>query len=404
MSIFFKPLDQVDESDLEALIENKVAEKRDVEYKRELPGKTDSDKKEFLADVSSLANDIGGHIIYGMEEKDSMPINLCGLDVSNLDETKLGLEQSALQGITPRISGLRIHTVQLRNQKTAIIIYVPQSFAAPHMVTYRNSSRFHSRNGGSPGKHQMDYNQIRDAFVMSQSLIDRIRSFRQERLDLINSGQTPIPITSLHNLRARLVLHIIPLSAFSLKRPYDLGKIEALYFRPLYEERSSTFSSRYNFDGRVLFGRQVDLVTEYIQFFRNGILEVVDANSCVSAPNNQCFIHSDYEKRIISKLPTYIKQQIQLGVDLPLTVMFSFLNVSNYAIAYNDGWGRILQAQYPIERQNLLLPEILIDNIDNNEQITHGFHVLMKPVFDMVWNAVNLPRSMNYDEKGNFKV
>lgn len=47
------PFDEISESHLLALIENGYSERRTVEYKRDLPGGKDDDKKEFLADVSS---------------------------------------------------------------------------------------------------------------------------------------------------------------------------------------------------------------------------------------------------------------------------------------------------------------------------------------------------------------
>ena len=57
------PVDQINESHLCALIENAVAERRTVEYKRELPERHDEAKKEFLADVSPFANANGGDLV-----------------------------------------------------------------------------------------------------------------------------------------------------------------------------------------------------------------------------------------------------------------------------------------------------------------------------------------------------
>lgn len=51
-----KNLSEVVEDDLRSLISNGVNEGRMIEYKRELPGNSDGDKKESLADVSSFAN------------------------------------------------------------------------------------------------------------------------------------------------------------------------------------------------------------------------------------------------------------------------------------------------------------------------------------------------------------
>ncbi|MEH2303471.1 MAG: RNA-binding domain-containing protein, partial [Nostoc sp.] len=64
-----KQFDLIDKIDIDALIYNGVAEKRTLEYKEKLPGNSDDDKKEFLADISSFANASGGDIIYGIQEQ-----------------------------------------------------------------------------------------------------------------------------------------------------------------------------------------------------------------------------------------------------------------------------------------------------------------------------------------------
>ena len=59
-----KPIDQIEEDDLQRLIG--TAESRQLEFKASL-GKSDEDVKEFLKDVSAMANATGGDI-YGVVE------------------------------------------------------------------------------------------------------------------------------------------------------------------------------------------------------------------------------------------------------------------------------------------------------------------------------------------------
>lgn len=63
MSVEDKPLDDVTEADLDALVVAGSPERRVRDYKAALPGGTDSERKEFLFDVSSFANAAGGHLI-----------------------------------------------------------------------------------------------------------------------------------------------------------------------------------------------------------------------------------------------------------------------------------------------------------------------------------------------------
>ena len=61
-----KRIEDIRERDLQELIDNNVLEGKTIEYKRELPGTSDTNKKEFLADVTSFANTSGGDLIYGV--------------------------------------------------------------------------------------------------------------------------------------------------------------------------------------------------------------------------------------------------------------------------------------------------------------------------------------------------
>ena len=61
-------LNQIDESAIEALKTNTVSESKTLEYKSQLPGGTDAEKKEFLADISAFANTREGDLVFGVEE------------------------------------------------------------------------------------------------------------------------------------------------------------------------------------------------------------------------------------------------------------------------------------------------------------------------------------------------
>lgn len=69
MTLFGKHLDSITEADLQALVDNEVAEDKLTEYKQELPGGGDSQRKEFLYDVTAFANASGGDLIFGVKEQ-----------------------------------------------------------------------------------------------------------------------------------------------------------------------------------------------------------------------------------------------------------------------------------------------------------------------------------------------
>jgi len=69
-----KAINTITEADLQRLVDEGRREDVQLEFKQALPGNSDEGKKEFLKDVTAMANSSGGDIIYGVRE-----------DRSNLD-------------------------------------------------------------------------------------------------------------------------------------------------------------------------------------------------------------------------------------------------------------------------------------------------------------------------------
>lgn len=388
-----KPLDSITEDDLQALIDLKVSENKIIEYKLELPKGNDSDTKEFLYDVSSFANASGGHLIYGIragtEEDKSLPVELCGLDgISDIDQLILGLNQKILAGIRPRIPGLNIQAVPLQNSRYTIVIEIPKSFSSPHMIIFKNDSKFYSRN--SNGKYPLDVDELRLAFTLAQNIKERIIDFRRDRLSRVVSGETPVPLAS----GAKLVLHIIPISAFDSVFTIDVNNIVSLYskkiewFAPL-EVNGSGWNQQYNFDGYLIYSRerQSHFSSSFLQIFRQGIIEATNIDFA-GIFKQQNFIYPDYENMIINGLENYLRIQQNLGIEPPILIMLSLLGVKNHIMGVDHKFNRTYGN--PITQNSLILPEVILEDYDSD------LDEIMKPIFDIVWNAAGYPGSLNY--------
>ena len=117
------------EADLQSLVDDAVTEGREIGSKAQLPGNSDSDKGGFLFDVSSFANRISGDLVFGVTECNGVAKHVFGVDLLNLDATKLRLENLVRDGIHPRIiPNITIHTVSLANSKNVLIVRVPRKF------------------------------------------------------------------------------------------------------------------------------------------------------------------------------------------------------------------------------------------------------------------------------------
>ena len=129
-----RPLEQWDESDLDALVDSGVQESLTLDYKWSASlSKTDNNKKnEISKDVAAFANSAGGRIIYGIKEADQLPQAVDdGSD--GTDITREWLEQIINSLIKPRIDGIIIKPILLKSQGWAFVVDIPQSqYFAPH--------------------------------------------------------------------------------------------------------------------------------------------------------------------------------------------------------------------------------------------------------------------------------
>jgi hypothetical protein len=52
----------------------------------------------------------------------------------------------------------------------------------------------------------------------------------------------------------------------------------------------------------------------------------------------------------------------------------------------------------PIDRDVLVLPDVMVEDFGGDPS------QIMRPLFDMIWNASGLERSLNYDDEGNWRI
>jgi hypothetical protein len=397
-------LKDITQEDLQRLVNDGVEEGKFIEYKKELKISKDKDRKEFLADVTAFANASGGHLIFGIEEgkgeKKGIPIKVCGLelsDIGSLDSVKQKIAHLMQDSVFPRISGIDIVAVELSSSKIVLIMYIPKSWALPHMVKLKGSQRFYIRD--LKGKHLLDIDELRSAFTLSETIAEKIRSFRAERLCKITAGETPARLEN-DNI-GKLVLHIVPFSAFKSDSNLDMHDIdkkiksEELKIPHIYNWKSN---SRYNFDGILLVGYGFS----YAQIFRNGILEIVDNSflnpKIVNEYNDSDLnnvIDTSYEKRIIENLFEYISFFKTYGISPPFVIMLSIINANGYKLLHKPSYSFLHNSKI-FDRNELILPEVLIESFDSD--ITE----IMKPVFYTVWNTAGFPRSHWYDQKNKW--
>lgn len=272
-----------------------------------------------------------------------------------------------------------------------VVIRVPRSLDAPHMVVFNELNKFYSRHSG--GRYTLGVREIRQAFLASDLLRDRTRAFRNERVTTIIGGEMPV----LMRPEAKIVLHTIPYSAFDRPDPIDLAEA----YGRRHELRmigDTTRNSRHNLDGFVIYGgRSGDGsgYEAYSQVFRNGIIEAVNSyilegnKGHVTGPTP---IPSHfYEDEIIAALRATLSLLNSIGVEPPVAIMLSLLGVKGLTMAMD---AHSIFSQPGIDRDVLLLPEVVMEEFDQTAE------EILRPIFEGVWQAAGFERNLNYDRSG----
>ncbi|WP_145925935.1 helix-turn-helix domain-containing protein [Shinella sp. HZN7] len=139
MSIFRPGLEQVQEADVQQLVADGQTEGMHVEFKRDMYGNSDADKKEFLKDLSSFANSAGGQLVVGIDEAQGVASGVFPI-AGDPDATLQRLEQIVRAAIEPRIVGVQMRAVAIAAGGFVYIVRVPKSWNPPHRVSYQGTN------------------------------------------------------------------------------------------------------------------------------------------------------------------------------------------------------------------------------------------------------------------------
>jgi len=366
-------------NELRRLLEDGVIEGRTVEYKRDLPEWHDSGKKEFLADVSSFANAAGGRLYFGISEESGIPVAVPGVECSDFDSLKLRIENLIRDGTSPRIPSTRLELLPVGAERVVLVVEVPRSWVSPHRVEFKGHHKFYSRNSG--GKYPLNVDDLRVHFTGQMTLASRIREFRADRLSLIQGGLSPLGSPEKTEL---IVVHLLPLSAFSgqgvVELPDQRSRIPMLYLTP---DRVD-----YNIDGAVSVAAATgSRGRSYTQIFRTGAVEAVD-----NWMLREKFPSLTFEREVARFAKEIVGFARGLGVLAPAYFGLSLLNVKGLEIKAPEAIHELYSRAF--DRSEVIIPEIELAGYEIEP------YAVLKPVFDMVWNAGGWPRSLNYDEDG----
>jgi hypothetical protein len=234
--------------------------------------------------------------------------------------------------------------------------------------------------------------ELRTAFNLSSTLVDKIRNFKTERITALIADDTPIPFYE----GGKIILHLIPLDAFSPNFQINLKSVAdiSISLKPIH---SSGYNNRRNLEGILTYSGGENSSHSYVQLFRNDIIEAVEGlflNMEKITGIKEKFIPSiAYERELLKSLPIFLKVLKDLNVNPPFFIFLTITGIKGFKMPGNI---KDFISGYPIEKDILLLPESLIEtyNIEPKE--------ILRPLFDLIWNACGFNGSLNFDENGNW--
>jgi hypothetical protein len=368
-----------------------VQESKLLEYKKELHLFKDEEKREFLADVSSFANADGGILMYGIKEDKGAAKNIAGVVNDNFDDLVRQMENIIRDGVEPRIT-IKTKTINVPGEDTRLIlIRIEKSWYGPHRVIYRGHDKFYSRN--SAGKYPLDTFELRNAFTSSSSLIEKIDQFRDRRIMEILNNNAPIRLPPT----GKILLHFFPLGCFTTNTGEEFkrmigfkNELGLLYWKHGYDYKN-------NLHGFLMYSPRSP---DYTQVFRNGSVEALDAFLCAPHPEkfpDDTIVSTDLEKGIFDFFNNAMKYFVKANIAAPVFFSITLIHVKGYnlGVEHNfDIFGKI----NPIENDIIKLPETIINDCAIKPE------AVLRPMFDMIWNACGYERSRNFNESGDFTI
>ena len=389
--------------DLERLVENEVKEDRTIDFKADLDRDKGDDLSKkgisrFLENITAFANTQGGVMLVGITEEESCAKEVKGIQVMNRDSFQLTLENLLRDSVKPRLNGVTYDWIEIAKGTYILAITVPYSLQGPHVVEHGSQWRFFSRH--SNGKHAMDVDEVREAFLSRNQYREKAIAYRNERYrELMNEDR--YVGGSIHNdlkYGAKILFHLVP-----AQHGMGMSQIDPVKLKPILKMNKALEKSfsiwELSFEGL----RAIDLGPQGFNYAlrgqmlvsRDGTTELILGD--YDYPNgNEGSLHTAYEEDLVevtrALLQTYKEHQIQ-------PPFFAFLTVHSFVgkKLYSRRQESFRQPRGEISRDPMMIPPVVFQEYDAN------IPEVLKALFDPVWNECGEASSWNYDEQGNWR-
>jgi hypothetical protein len=242
----------------------------------------------------------------------------------------------------------------------------------------------------------LDVTEIRSAFALSESLPEKVRRFRDERIARIVAEETPVPLRPF----PKTVLHLLPVGSLDPTTRIDTTPLQDQVNELSPMNAMGGWRNRHNLEGFMTYS-QVDNSTyqsTYLQIFRNGAIEAVESvmiqdKHRLQVGSPPVISTTAFEYEVIKSLTKFVKLEDRLGMDPPIFIILSLIGVKGFGIFPPRNWFSE-PSNYVIDRDMLLLPESILQGFGEQSD------KLLQPAFDALWQCAGYKRDIHYQDSG----
>ncbi|MCL4424163.1 MAG: ATP-binding protein [Firmicutes bacterium] len=157
-----KSISEITDEEIDSLVRDHISERKHLEFKATINYRDDDQKLELLRDIVSFANGGGGYFIVGIRDDGNGRAQsyASGL-ITDVERIKKAIVELSHAHISEPIEGLEVVTRTVNNNPL-VIVRIPASARAPHMVTFNYRTDFYTRY--VDGKKVMRLSEIKEAF------------------------------------------------------------------------------------------------------------------------------------------------------------------------------------------------------------------------------------------------
>ncbi len=174
--------------DIEQLVANQVQESIHLDYKDSRALQKGA-REELTKDVAAFANSDGGVLIYGVREKDHLPVAIDD-GVKDADIKREWIESVILNDISPHADGVTIIPIPRDTGRSLYVIEIAKSFRGPHQSLDHKYYKRH--NFMSVPMEDYEINDVRSRRKRHEPLVTFDVGFYREfqiTFDVTNAGQ-----------------------------------------------------------------------------------------------------------------------------------------------------------------------------------------------------------------------